>query len=242
MTMLKKSLAAVAAAGVLVVLTAGVASAHVSAISPDNPGKGGDAEIIFRVPNEEDTASTVKLEVDFSLASPLSNANVRPTPGWTAVVNTTKLAKPVRMAKDTVTDAVASIVWTAQPGTKINPGEFQEFVFRTEGLPTNTDNVVMPAVQTYDNGDVVRWDQPTVSGKPEPDHPVPTLALGAADSGVAGLATSAPATSDGTARWLGIGGIVLAAVALGFGLGALTRRRTGVPTSEPAEVKEEASV
>ncbi|MFD2414910.1 DUF1775 domain-containing protein [Amycolatopsis pigmentata] len=26
-------------------------------------------------------------------------------------------------------------------------------------MPTNTGRLVMPAVQTYDNGDVVHWDQ-----------------------------------------------------------------------------------
>ena len=52
--------ALVTATGLFVLLGAGVASAHVSAHSPDNPAKGGDAEIVFRVPDEEDTAHTTK--------------------------------------------------------------------------------------------------------------------------------------------------------------------------------------
>lgn len=219
------------AVGVLTICGAGIASAHVTAHSPDSPAKGGDAEITFRVPDEDDTAGTVKLEVDFSTTSPIGGADVRPLPGWTARVNMVHLAKPVVMDRTTITDAVGSIVWTAQPGTRIEPGQFQEFTISVEGLPTNTDTMVMPAIQTYDNDKVVRWDQPIVPGGPEPEHPAPHLALTAAAD------TAAPATAstaDGTARLLGGAGLIVAALALGFGLGAFVRSRRPRPAA-PAE-------
>jgi periplasmic copper chaperone A len=232
----------VAVAGSLVLAGTGVASAHVSAHSPDNPAKGGDAEIVFRVPAEESTAGTVKVQVNFSQTSPIGDASLRPVPGWTGAVATAKLPKPVNMGKLSVDQAVTSITWTAQPGTRINPGEFQEFAISVEGLPTNTDTMVMPAVQTYDNGDIVQWNQPTVAGKPEPDHPAPNIALAAAGSADAaapvadatsGGSAAAPASpGDGTARWLGGIGVVLGALALGFGLGAYFRsRRPSAPDS-----------
>ncbi|HEX5114821.1 MAG TPA: hypothetical protein VFW65_06460, partial [Pseudonocardiaceae bacterium] len=62
------------ATGLLVLAGAGIASAHVSAHSPDNPAKGDDGEIVFRVPDEEATANTVKLQVSFSTTSPITNA------------------------------------------------------------------------------------------------------------------------------------------------------------------------
>jgi uncharacterized protein YcnI len=218
---------------VVLVAAAGVASAHVSAHSPDQPAKGGDAEIIFRVPDEDDSAGTVKIEVDFPLATPIPDADVKPVAGWTGEVNTTKLPQPVNMGKDTVDTAVQSIVWTAQPGTKISPGEFQEFAISVEGLPTNTDSLVMPTVQTYDTGDVVKWDQQTAAGQAEPEHPAPSLTLAAAETdsmAAAPTATASPANgSDETARWLGGVGIAVGALALGIALGFGLRKRR--PTS-----------
>src|ERR1700730_8034147 len=121
-----------------VLLGAGAASAHVSAHSPDNLVKGGDAEIVFRVPNEENTAHTVQVRVNFSTTSPLSNAVIKPVAGWPPVEIMTKLAKPVKMSDQTVTTAVGSITWTAPAGGGIAPGRFEEFVIATEGLPDNT--------------------------------------------------------------------------------------------------------
>jgi uncharacterized protein YcnI len=213
-----------------VLLGAGAASAHVSAHSPDNPVKGGDAEIVFRVPDEEDAARTVKVRVNFSTTSPLSNADIKPVAGWTAQETMMTLAKPVKMSDQTVTTAVQSITWTAPAGGGIEPGQFQEFAITVEGLPDNTDELVMPAVQTYDNGDVVNWNQPTVAGQAEPEHPVPNLTLAADDT------TAAPqSTSDTAARWLGGAGIVIAALALGFGLGAFIRSRRPSVVIAPAE-------
>src|SRR5207248_1577789 len=95
--------------------------------------------------------------------------------------------------------------------------------------------LVMPAVQTYDNGDVVRWNQPTVDGQAEPDHPAPHLtlaAVGDGDADPAAASTGSPTSgatngSDSTARWLGGIGVVLAALALGTGAGALIGSRRG---------------
>jgi periplasmic copper chaperone A len=230
--------ATMAATGFLVIVSAGAASAHVSAHSPDNPAKGGDAEIVFRVPDEEDTAHTVKVQVNFSLTSPLSNADIKPVAGWTAQENMVTLAKPVKMSDLTVTQAVGSIVWTAPNGAGIAPGQFQEFAIAVEDLPDNTNELLMPAVQTYDNGDVVNWNQPTVAGQAEPEHPTPSLMLAAEDSDGTTPAVAAPAASsgsDGTARWLGGIGIVLAAVALGFGIGAYSRGRRPAVTTAASE-------
>src|SRR5882724_2659916 len=125
-----------------VLLGAGAASAHVSAHSPDNPAKGGDAEIVFRVPDEEDTAHTVKVQVNFSTTSPLSNAAIKPVTAWTAQENMITLPKPVLVSDQNITQAVGSIVWTVGPGAGgIAPGQFQEFAIAVEGLPDNTNEL-----------------------------------------------------------------------------------------------------
>jgi uncharacterized protein YcnI len=241
-----RAAATVTTACVLVIVGAGVASAHVTAHSPDNPGRGDDGEIVFRVPDEEATAHAVKLQVSFSTTSPITNADIKPVPGWTAVETMMTLPKPVHMDNEDVTTAVKSITWTAPAGAGIAPGQFQEFAISVEGLPDNTNELLMPAVQTYDNGDVVNWNQPTVAGQPEPEHPTPHLELAATSSDDAAApvadATSvnppaaAAAASDNTARWLGGAGLIVAALALGFGLGAFVRGRRGQNPRQQAGV------
>ncbi|HEX5119413.1 MAG TPA: DUF1775 domain-containing protein [Pseudonocardiaceae bacterium] len=187
----------------------------------------------------------MKLQVSFSTTSPITNADIKPVPGWTAQEAMMTLPKPVSMDNETVTTAVKSITWTAAAGGGIAPGQFQEFAISVEGLPDNTNELLMPAVQTYDNGDVLNWNQPTVAGKPEPEHPTPHLTLApapadgaaapAADTTAATPRAAAASTSDGTARWLGGVGVVLAALALGFGFGAFVRgRRTARPDTRAA--------
>ena len=79
-------------------------------------------------------------------------------------------------------EAVGTVVWTANPGVRIGPSEFGEFEVSGGPLPANADKLVMPAVQTYDNGKVVSWiDQPAANGA-EPEHPAPVVQLAKADA------------------------------------------------------------
>jgi uncharacterized protein YcnI len=233
--------AVVTATSLFVLLGAGVASAHVTVFSPDNPTKGGDAQITFRVPNEEDTAHTTKVQVNFSATSPLSNAAIEPVPGWTAQENMVALANPVKMNGQTIKQAVGSIVWTAPAGGGTDPGQFQEFTIWVESLPDNTGALFLPTVQTYDNGHVVNWNEPTVTGQPDPQHPAPSLALAAATSTTA-AAPAATSTSDSTARWLAGGGLLVGVLGLVFGLVAILRRRPVAGTSSDTGAKEESTV
>ena len=67
---------ALAAAGVLT--AAGVASAHVT-VHPDSYAKGAtDGVLTFRVPNEEDTASTTKVQVFLPTDHPVLGVLVSP--------------------------------------------------------------------------------------------------------------------------------------------------------------------
>ena len=220
--------------GLLVLTAAGVASAHVTAHSPDSLTQGSFAEIVFRMPDEEATAHAVTLQVNFSATKPVGAVSLKPVAGWTSQVTMMKLPKPVNQNKETLTDAVKSITWTAAKGAGIAPGQFEEFPVTIEGLP-QTDTMVMPAVQTYDNGDVVNWDQVQAAGQAEPDHPAPHLDLLASDAATPAAAAvpaaattptaaAAASSSDGTARWLGGIAVVIAAIACGFAIGAFRRR------------------
>ncbi|MGW4914586.1 DUF1775 domain-containing protein, partial [Streptomyces sp. NPDC004270] len=77
---------ALTAAGLLV--AAGVASAHVT-VHPESYAKGAtDGVLTFRVPNEEDTASTTKVQVFLPTDHPVLGVLVSPRDGWTAKVTT----------------------------------------------------------------------------------------------------------------------------------------------------------
>jgi hypothetical protein len=236
-----------AAIGITGLLSAGVASAHVTAnVYGDQPTKGGESAAIFlRVPNEEAAVGTVKVEVDFKPEYAIGSVRTKPVPGWTAEVTTSKLPAPVKTASGTdVTDAVTKVTWTAQPGTKIAAGstEFQEFEISAGPLPSNVEQLVLPTVQTYEGGRVVNWNQVAPAGSPEPAYPAPTVMLAAATgaghgstaadtSAAAGHAeAAASSTSDETARWLGGAGLVVGALGLGVGVGATLRaRKAGAP-------------
>ena len=65
----------------------------------------------------------------------------------------------------------------------INPTwALQEFYVLAQQLPTSGNQVVFKALQTYSDGNVVRWIQTTHRALPEPAHPAPVLTLTAPPS------------------------------------------------------------
>jgi uncharacterized protein YcnI len=212
---------------VVVVAWAVPASAHVT-VSPDQAVVGQDATFSFSVPNEMDNANTVQVQLFMPTDHPIPSVSVEPAPGWTDTVVKTTLPKPVQTDDGPVTEAVSEVTWA---GGTIKPGEFQRFTISAGPLPS-ADQIEFKALQTYSNGQVVRWIQDTPKGGPEPDNPAPvvTLVKGSAQelpASATTAASSSASTSDGTARALGIVGIVLGALGvLAAGITLLTRRRT----------------
>jgi uncharacterized protein len=179
------------------------------------------------VPTESDTASTVGVEVAFPTDHPIANISVQPKPGWTVSVKKAKLATPATTDDGTVSEAVTRVTWKATAGG-LQPGEFDTFAVSAGPLPMDVDSITLPAVQTYSDGSVVRWIEPRVTGGPEPDHPAPVLTLSKAsstDASTSAAAESSGSTSDGTARALGVVGIVLGVLGLGVGGVAIIRGR-----------------
>lgn len=244
---IKRALAMAVTTGVLVIASGGVASAHVTANVSEPAKKGGYAKVSFRVPNEDATQGTIKLTLTFPSNPLVTSARPRPVPGWTTSVTKVKLDPPVKVGKTNATEAMGTVTWTAQPGTRINPGEFQEFDVALGPLP-DADMLMIPATQTYDGpkGDV-KWDQPATGGA-EPEHPAPTIKLVAAggsedahgNTGTTADVKNAAADThdaaapgmDNTARWLGGVGLVLGALGLGLGVGATLRSRKKTTSTE----------
>jgi uncharacterized protein YcnI len=198
-------------------LLAGAAPAwaHVH-VDADNPAPGAESVLTFNVPNESEKGA---LTTQLSVALPnLASASTELMPGWTA-----------RLDRDPATGTTRSVTWTAAPGTGIGADQFALFRISVT-LPDGAKTVSFPATQTYSDGTVVKWDQPTPPGGAEPENPVPELALTGAKGGAGddhpmpSAQAAAPATVDSSARWLAGGALALGAVAVGTAL--VVRRRS----------------
>ncbi|MCX5410021.1 YcnI family protein (plasmid) [Streptomyces sp. NBC_00335] len=237
------SFAAALAAGSVLVLS-GTAFAHVGVQPVGEAAKGGYATLNFKVPNERDGASTTQLEVNFPVDQPLSSVMPQDVPGWTVKVEKTKLDKPLTVHGKQINEAVTKVTWT---GGRIEAGKFQQFPVSVGKLPDNADQMVFKAIQTYDNGEIVRWIEEPKEGAAELENPAPLLKLTAAGAdhhdaaakkpadeaknsaaehkdGQEGHDTAAESGSDTTARALGIAGIVIGLGGVAFAV--TSRRRT----------------
>ncbi|WP_330286860.1 YcnI family copper-binding membrane protein [Streptomyces sp. NBC_00576] len=237
---------ALAAAGVLT--AAGVASAHVT-MHPESYAKGAtDGVLTFRVPNEEDTAGTTKVQVFLPTDHPVLGVLVSPRDGWTAKVTNTKLKTPVKTDDGTITDAVSEITWT---GGRIGAGQFEDFDVAFGQLPDDAGQLTFKTLQTYSDGKIVRWIEEAESGGDEPENPAPVLKLTAKDADDAegaeggastasasattkssGNSTATASSSDSTARGLGVAGLVVGVLGLAAAVFAVVRSRSAGSRAE----------
>jgi uncharacterized protein YcnI len=225
--MLIPGLAAGLAVGLAaVVLTAVPAAAHVTVSSPD-AAPGGFGKLVVRVPTESATASTTKLQVQLPDDTPFAFVSTKPHSGWTVATTERKLAKPITAEGFTLSKVVATVTWTAS-GAGIGPGQFDEFELSLGAFPSDVDTLSFPTTQSYSDGTVVVWDQASVKGQDEPEHPAPTLELAAATQAADATAPDTD-SSDSTARWLAGTALMVAAVGLVLAglcaFGVLGRRR-----------------
>lgn len=225
---LRRAVVVTALTAVGVLAAAGAASAHVT-VHPESYAKGAtDGVLTFRVPNEEDGASTTKVQVFLPTDRPVLGVMVHPQDGWTAKVTTTKLKTPVKTDDGTITEAVSAVTWT---GGKIGAGQYEDFDVAFGQLPENGDQLVFKTLQTYSDGNVARWIEAPTSGD-EPENPAPVLKLTAGDDASAAPAAEKKSTeaevtdgSDSTARGLGIAGLVVGVLGLAAAGFAITRSR-----------------
>lgn len=234
-----KTATVLAAAASLTIFGAAAASAHVN-VDPASTSEGGFSQLTFRVPSESETAKTSKITVTLPTDTPFTSVSVKPMDGWKAEIKEATLPKPVEVDGATITKAAASVTWTADAAHQIGRHEYQTFSISVGRLPKAGTTVMLPAAQTYTDGTVVNWDEPTVEGQAEPGHPAPsfvttapagehgahgaaaeTPAAGATAEATPASATS-PATGDSTLGWAGLTAGLLG---LAAGVTALVRTR-----------------
>ena len=198
----------------------GLASAHVT-VHSEEATQGGYAKLTFRVPTEEKD-NTVKVAVTIPKATPIASVAIKPKQGWTATTTMTHLAVPLTSDDGQVADVVGQITWTATKGGGIPVGGFDEFDVSVGPLPT-VASMGFPTLQTYADGTVVSWTEPTPPGGTEPDHPVPALDL--APAAAPGYSTSMSATSASqTPAAAGPTGVTVAAAVPAADTSALATR------------------
>jgi uncharacterized protein YcnI len=224
-----------AALALLLALLAGPAAAHVTVQAP-GAQPGGFTKLTFRTPTERDVPTT-QLEIAFPEDHPIARVSVKPHPGWMYQVTKAAPAEPFEVFGEPVEEVVTRITWTADPGNGIGPGEFDEFEVSAGPLP-EAERLVFKALQTYDDGEVVRWIEEPVEGGERPEHPAPVLELAPQDEqDASGHAAESPepqsqaSPSDGDAdadadTATALGAVGLGAGLLGMLLGGLALLRT----------------
>lgn len=238
---MRRSRPVLAVAAALTLSVPAAAQAHVS-IHPNVLPAGGFATVNVRVPNEQDSASVVKVQMQ--MPPGLVSVQAQSPPGWSVAYKTRRLARPIQTDDGPVTSEVAEVDWTAAKGAGVPPGQFLQFPLSLSTPETAGAIVAFPTVQTYSDGSVVRW-----IGPPSADSPAPTIDVSAAngpmldvtggDAGppagaakltisatpVAAKTTVAAKASDGASKGLAIAALILGA--LGLLAGGLALARSG---------------
>lgn len=167
---MKRQLTLPTAAMTLVLAPA--AQSHVT-LHPNVIPAGRFAQLVVRVPNERPDAGTTKIDVRFPPGFVfVSYASV---PGWTAKVVYRKLEQPVTVSGESHDQEVGEVTWS---GGRIAPGEFADFPLSV-AMPDRPPGTILTfkALQTYSNGEIVRW-----IGSRGSDAPAPQIALADEDA------------------------------------------------------------
>jgi periplasmic copper chaperone A len=217
---LKTTLALVAA---LAFAMPAAASAHVT-LQPEEAAAGDFTVLDVRVPNERDDSATTKVAVQFPPG--FIFASYQPVAGWSVEVKMAKLAKPIASHGEEITEQVSQMTWTADSDQAgIQSGQFQDFPISVQIPAEAGDALTFKALQTYDDGEVVRW-----IGAPDSEEPAPQVAVTEGGEGH-GAAPGPDASeessddSDSASKGLGIVALILGALGLMIGCAALVRSR-----------------
>jgi uncharacterized protein YcnI len=182
--------------------------AHVE-VTPTEATRGAKATLTFTVPNEQADANTTVVEIYLPATVGFDSVKATPPAGWQYVV--TSSPGSVRFQGGTIsgTDEVKFPITLTVPSSDAG-----DLVFKT--------------VQTYDNGDVVRWIDPTPPGGPEPEHPAAVVKLTGAVGAATTTSTTIAAKAKSGSNKAAVAVIValLAVVVAGVGVANSRRRST----------------
>ncbi|HWH45434.1 MAG TPA: YcnI family protein [Thermoleophilaceae bacterium] len=199
---------ALAAVAVGTLSVAAPASAHVT-LQPKEVPAGGFARVNVRVPNERDNSDTTKVRVKFPPG--FLAISYEPVEGWTVRVKKRRLDEPAELHGEEIAEEVDEVSFTASRDNGIGPGEFRDFGLSLRMPEDAGATLSFKALQTYGNGEVVRW-----IGPPDSEEPAAQVTLTASEEegGDSPAAKTEPAAAtaddDGPST-----GLVIVALALG---------------------------
>jgi uncharacterized protein YcnI len=213
---MKRTLIIAGIAGALAVPAA--SQGHVT-VQPPTAVPGGFTVQNIRVPNEEESANTTKIEVKLPPGYP--EVAAQPVPGWKVSFTKSKLNPPAQTDDGPVTEQVSTVTWS---GGKLPPEAFQDFPLEVQ-IPDGKvgSKLTFKAVQTYDDGKTVSW-----IGSPGSDTPAPQVTLIADPAKVAaapGAATTVVKEKSGDSKTLATIALIVGALGLLVGIGGVASAR-----------------
>lgn len=237
-------IAVLAVASALLVPAA--AEAHIS-LHPNTIPSGAFATLQVRVPGEQEGAHVTKVDVLFP--SGFTSATYENVPGWSVKVLTQKVSPPIQTDEGPVSEEVSQVIWSwIGPLGMVNNNQFIQFPLSI-AIPGNLTGQALQfkTVQSYSNGQIVHWIDPSLSA----EHPAPRINVTAKggviedvagkeagpEAGQAAAAASAPTVakaSNGASKGLGIAALIVGVIGLLLGAVALwTARRERGDVSRP---------
>jgi len=124
------------------------AFAH-AVVTPAKVGVGAEQTFSLAVASEQDVPT---VGVRLLLPAGLDDVTPNVKPGWTITAKTAEGGG----------DAVTEISWS---GGSIPPGQQDQFLFSAQ-VPAQAGQLPWKVYQTYQNGNVVSWDQPPGAAQP----------------------------------------------------------------------------
>jgi uncharacterized protein YcnI len=139
-------------------------------------------------------------------------------------VTRAKLAARLQTDDGPITEGVKTITWTGSGSGlgRIGPDQFMDFPLSVQ-IPENAagNTLQLEAIQTYSNGDVVRW-----IGAADSEHPAPHVTVTAAAAGSSGSAVPPAPADGGGSDTIGVIALIVGGIGLVAAAAALviTRR------------------
>jgi hypothetical protein len=152
-------------------------------------------------------------------------------PGWNIKTQEGKLANPVVEDGEKLTSGVREVTWSGGP---LPDGQLQQFLLSVAFAGKEGENAEFKVIQGCVDGSQTAWIQSTPPSGEEPEHPAPTVALGApeeeghdhmaADESTE-TASAASDDDDDSGNGLAIAALIVGALGLVVGSVALVRGR-----------------
>jgi uncharacterized protein YcnI len=235
-----KKLVLLLAAGAL--LAPASADAHIS-VHPNTVPAGAFATLDVRVPGEQQGAYVKKVDVLFPAG--FVGVDYENVAGWSVRVIEAKLPTPIEEDGEKIDTEVSQIVWTwTGPLGKVGNGQFIDFPLSV-AIPGDAAGKALEfrTVQTYSDGMAVHWIDPSLQA----EHPAPRInvtakggviedvageeagpapgQMAAAHAGGSPPPASVASSGGGASKSLGVVALILGALGLLAGLGALLASR-----------------